>query len=103
MFGNTRTSNRSGAWISCMHSASMIRSSNAMSGKSSATSRATSRNNPSENFMMLALWEAVTRARPCSFAHLNANRTIRSEAGAADLLDRDAAVGSHRAGPSSPR
>ena len=32
--------------------------------------------------MMLALWEAVTRARPCSLAHVNANRTIRSEAGA---------------------
>ena len=46
----------------------MIRSSNSMSGWRSATWRATSRNRPSENFMMLALCAAVTFLRPFSFA-----------------------------------
>ena len=44
-----------------------------------ATRRATSRNRPSENFMMLALCAAVTFARPLSLAYSNAARTIRSE------------------------
>ena len=57
----------------------MMRSSNSMSGWRSATSRATSRNRPSENFMMLALWAAVTFLRPFSSAYLNAASTIRSE------------------------
>ena len=43
---------------------STIRSSKAMSGFSAATSRATRRKRPSENFMMLALCTAVTFLRP---------------------------------------
>ena len=43
----------------------MIRSSNSISGYSlSATSRATRRNRPSVNFMMLALCARVTFLRP---------------------------------------
>ena len=47
-----------------MHMLSTIRSSNSMSGFSSATSRATRSQSPSENFMMFALWTAVTFRRP---------------------------------------
>ena len=57
----------------------MIRSSNSMSGWRFATSRATSRNRPSENFMMLALWAAVTFLRPFSSAYSKADSTIRSD------------------------
>jgi hypothetical protein len=57
----------------------MILSSNSMSGCRSATWRATSRNSPSENFMMLALWAATTFLRPFSSAYLKAASTIRSE------------------------
>jgi hypothetical protein len=46
----------------------MMRSSNSMSSYSSATLRDTSRNSPSENFMMLALCAAVTFLRPLSRA-----------------------------------
>ena len=48
-----------------MHSASMIRSSKGTWGYSSAaTRRATCRKSPSENFMIFALWLAVTFVRP---------------------------------------
>ena len=46
----------------------MIRSSNSISEWRSATLRAVSRKSPSENFMMLALWAAVTLWRPLDFA-----------------------------------
>ena len=46
----------------------MMRSSNSISGCRAATWRATSRKRPSENFMMLALWAAVTFLRPFSSA-----------------------------------
>ena len=58
----------------------------------SATSRATSRNSPSENFMMLALWAAVTFLRPFSSAYSKADSTIRVGAEHRDRLDRDAGV-----------
>ena len=74
----TSTSKRSGAWISCMQSASMMRSSNATSGNSPATRRATSRKSPSLHFMMFALWLAVTLVRPRRRASSKANRTMRS-------------------------
>ena len=47
-----------------MQRLSTIRSSNSTSEFSSATSRATRRNSPSENFMMFALCTAVTFRRP---------------------------------------
>ena len=44
----------------------------------SATARAVDRNKPSENFMMLLLWTAVTFLRPFLRAYSNAARTMRS-------------------------
>ena len=74
----TSRSNCSGAWISCTQSgASMMRSSNAMSGSSAGQPAATSRNSPSLNFMMLASWPAVTFVRPRRRASSNAKRTMR--------------------------
>jgi hypothetical protein len=67
----------------------MIRSSNATSGFSRATSRAASRNRPSENFMMLALCPAVTLRRPFALAYSNANRAIlRLAVSLIALIDR---------------
>ncbi len=61
---------------------STIRSSNSipLSAYSSATRRATCRNKPSENFMMLALCTAVTLCRSLARAWSKANRTMRSVA-----------------------
>ena len=67
----------------------MIRSSNATSGNSRATSRTTSRNSPSETFMMLALCPAVTFRRPLARACSNANRAIlRLAVSLMALIDR---------------
>ena len=67
----------------------MIRSSNATSGYARATSRAASRNSPSENFMMLALCPAVTFRRPFALACSNANRAIlRLAVSLMALIDR---------------
>ena len=63
-FGSSSTSNFSGFMTSCMHAASTIRSSYAMSVCSRDVFRVLSRNRPSLSFMMFALWIAVTRVRP---------------------------------------
>ena len=47
-----------------MHMLSTMRSSNSMSGFSAATARAVRSQSPSVNFMMFALWTAVTLRRP---------------------------------------
>ena len=71
--GNTTTSNWDGSITRFMQNASIMRSSNATRPSySAATSRATRRNRPSEYFMMLALWAAVTFRRPCASAYSNA-------------------------------
>ena len=71
-FGSTSTSYSSGRDTSCIEQLSTMRSSNSMAGNPSATSRATSRNSPSVNFMMLALCTAVTFLRPYRCAYWNA-------------------------------
>ncbi len=64
-----------------MHTLSMIRSSKAiLPSYRAAIVRQLSRNSPSENFMMLALWTAVTLRRPLATAYSKAKRAIRSEA-----------------------
>jgi len=53
--------------------------------------RATSRKRPSENFMMFALWTAVTFRRPFFFAYRSiADDALRGRN--ADRLDRDPRV-----------
>ena len=51
-----------------------------ISGKCEAVSRQHFRNRPSLNFMMLALWMAVTFERPSRRAYSKAARAIRMEA-----------------------
>src|SRR4029450_8380333 len=88
-FGRTSTSWSSGRCTSCIARLSMIRSSNVTSGYARATSRAASRNSPSENFMMLALCPAVTFRRPFALAYSNANRAIlRLAVSLIALIDR---------------
>ncbi len=71
--GSTSTSYSSGFWTSCMHMLSTIRSSNATRPSySAATCWQLSRKRPSESFMMLALWTAVTLRRPLRTAYSNA-------------------------------
>ena len=57
-----------------------MRSSYWISRKSRDTFLAQSRNRPSLSFMMLALWTAVTRFRPCFLAYSKANRATRVDA-----------------------
>ena len=64
----TMTSNFSGCITSFMQHASTIISSVWMSGYCAATSRATFRNRPEVDFMMLALCTIVTLRRPLAFA-----------------------------------
>ncbi len=52
-------------------------------------------NSPSVNFMMLALWTAVTFLRPRAMAYSKAKRTIRSLA-ASEIGLSDSAVSSRR-------
>src|SRR5665811_684063 len=59
-----------------MHILSTMRSSNSMSEYSAATPRATSRNSPSDNLRMFALWTAVTFLRPSFRAYSKAKRQI---------------------------
>ncbi len=64
----TITSNCSGRITSCMQQLSTIISWNSMSGYCAATSRATFRNRPEVDLMMLALCTAVTFLRPVLLA-----------------------------------
>ena len=70
----------------------MMRSSNSMSGWRSATWRATSRNSPSENFMMLALWAALDLLAAVLLRVLEGGLDDPLGAEHGDRLDRDAGL-----------
>ena len=63
-----------------MQTASTRFSHGSISGYSCATSRKTSRNRPSVNFMMFAFVTQETRLRPWARAYSNAKRMMRAEA-----------------------
>ena len=74
---------------------STILSSDWISGYSVATRRKQSRKRPSESFMMLALWTAVTRLRPCRRAYSKAKRAMRSEAFSVMIFRLSTTPGDH--------
>ena len=75
-----------------MHMLSTMRSSNSIRPSySAATVRQLSRKSPSDSFMMLALWTAVTLWRPLATAYSKANRAIRSDASRVMILMLSAA------------
>ncbi len=84
-------------WISCMQSASMIRSSNATGWPPRSASAVRDaachlEEQPVGELHDVRLVRAVTSPRPRRRASSNANRTMRSVPSVADRLDRQAAV-----------
>lgn len=78
--GITITSNYAGFLTNCIQQLSIIISSYLINGYFYATSRCAYKNKPSTNFIILALWTAVTFFLPLRWANSNAYSAILNDA-----------------------